>query len=72
MSKEAPKGGRNTRTVWLIVLGALLGILFAPTSGRETRRTIVKDVKDGGRYLVSLGQDTRRELDNIAHKVSHL
>ncbi len=70
MSKESK--GRKSRAVWLIALGALAGVLFAPASGRETRQAIVKDVKDGGRFLVSLEHDTQKELDHIAHKVTHL
>ena len=70
MSTESK--GRKGKPMWLIALGVLVGILFAPASGRETRRAIVKDVNDGGRYLVTLGHDTQKELNNIAHKVSHL
>ena len=70
MSTESK--GRKGKPIWLIGLGVLVGILFAPASGRETRRAIVKDVNDGGRYLVTLGHDTQKELNNIAHKVSHL
>ena len=70
MSTESRK--RKSRTIWLIALGVLLGILFAPASGRETRQAIVKDVKDGGRYLVTLGHNTQRELEHIAHKVRNL
>jgi len=72
MSTESKSKGLKNRTIWLLALGVLIGILFAPASGRETRRAIVKDVNDGGRYLVTLGHDTQRELDHIAHKVSHL
>lgn len=71
MSKDGSKEGRKS-AIWLVVLGALVGILFAPASGRETRRTIVKDVKDSGRYLVALGHDTQKELNKIAREVSHL
>jgi gas vesicle protein len=74
MSQESTghKTGRKRRAVWLVALGGLAGILFAPASGHETRQAIAKDVKDGGRYLSSLMHDTRKELDHIAHKVSHL
>jgi hypothetical protein len=70
MSTESK--GRKSRVIWVLALGVLIGILFAPASGHETRQAIVKDVKDGGRYLVALGHDTQRELDHIARKVSHL
>ena len=73
MSTES-KGskGLKNKTIWLIAFGVLIGILFAPASGRETRRAIVKDVKDSGRYLVTLGHNTQKELDHITRKVSHL
>jgi hypothetical protein len=71
-SKGRESTGRKNRALWLIALGVLLGILFAPASGRETRHAIVKDVEDGGRYLVTLGHDTQKELNQIARKVSHL
>jgi len=73
MSTES-KGskGLKNKTIWLIAFGVLIGILFAPASGRETRRAIVKDVNDGGRYLVNLGHDAEKELNHVAHKVSHL
>ena len=70
-SKGRESKGFKNKAI-LIALGVLLGILFAPASGRETRRAIVKDVKDSGRYLVTLGHNTQKELDHITRKVSHL
>ena len=73
MSTESKEShGRKSRAIWLIAFGVLIGILFAPATGRETRQAIVKDIKDGGRYLVTLGHDTQKELNHIAHEVSHL
>jgi gas vesicle protein len=70
---------RKIRTVWFIALGALAGILLAPKSGRETRHAIATEVDDGGKYLTSLGRDTREEMGHVvesgkrrAHKVTHL
>ena len=34
-----------------LVLGALVGILYAPKSGRETREDIVTSAKDGTEYV---------------------
>ena len=72
MSESKGRESKGLKKIWLIALGLLIGILFAPASGRETRRAIVKDVNDGGRYLVTLGHDTQKELNNITRKVSHL
>jgi len=69
----------KSQAVWLIVWGALAGILLAPASGRATRQTIAKEVEKGGRYLVTLGHDTREEAvhlaqsgKRIARRVTHL
>jgi hypothetical protein len=55
---EGSKGGKN-RAVWLVVFGILIGILFAPASGSETRHGIV-------RSLVNLGHNARKEINQIA------
>lgn len=52
--------------VWLIVLGALAGILLAPAPGHTTRKTIAREVEKGGSYLVTFGHDTREEAVRIA------
>ena len=43
-------------------LGALVAILYAPKSGRETRKAIVTGVDDGREYLASLGRDAREQI----------
>jgi gas vesicle protein len=55
---EGSKGGKKS-AVWLVVLGVLIGILFAPASGSETRHGTV-------RYLVNLGHSARQEINQIA------
>ena len=57
---------RKSRAVWLIILGALCGVLFAPASGHETRHTIAEEAGKGGRYVVALGHETREEAGHIA------
>jgi gas vesicle protein len=70
---------RTTRAVLLIALGALAGILLAPTSGRGTRHAIATEVDDGRKYVTYLGRKTREEVGQmvesskrLAHKVIHL
>jgi gas vesicle protein len=45
-------------------LGALVAILYAPKSGRETRKAIVTGVDDGREYLASLGRDVHEQVSD--------
>lgn len=40
-----------------IAVGAGIGLLFAPQSGRRTRRQIVRGVEDVGDYLEDVGEE---------------
>jgi gas vesicle protein len=51
---------RNKATGWFLAglgIGATVGVLFAPKSGRETRKTIATGLDDGREYVASLGRD---------------
>jgi gas vesicle protein len=53
----------NNNIGWFLAglaLGAAVGILYAPKSGRDTRKAIVTGVDDGREYLASLGRDARQ------------
>jgi gas vesicle protein len=43
-------------------LGALLGVLYAPKSGRETREDLVNSAREGGEYL---RQRSREAADQV-------
>jgi hypothetical protein len=61
-------GGRKNTTLRSIVVlgvGALIGILLAPQSGRDTRAAIATEVNDGRKYLASLGHDTRKHPNEM-------
>lgn len=45
-------------------LGAVVAILLAPKSGRDTRKAIVTGVNDGREYLASLGRDARQQVSD--------
>jgi gas vesicle protein len=45
-----------------LAFGAVVGILYAPKSGRDTRKAIVTGVDDGREYLASLGRDARQQV----------
>lgn len=75
--KSSTSGKR--RAVWLILLGAIAGILLAPASGHETRQTIANEVDHGRESLVSLSRDTSQQMVRIAEsarrfarRVTHL
>jgi gas vesicle protein len=60
-------GRKNTalRSIVVLGVGALIGILLAPKSGRDTRAAIATEVNDGRKYLASLGHDTRKHLNEM-------
>jgi gas vesicle protein len=61
-------GNRKSQTRWLIAAlgsGALVGILFAPKSGRETREAIMTGVEDSQKYLARLGRDARAHVRDV-------
>ncbi len=46
--------------VWFIAgaaIGASIALLYAPQSGRDTRRVIVKKTRQGGEALADTGRD---------------
>ncbi len=49
-------------------LGALVGVLYAPKSGRETRDTIRQSATEGRDYLTNRGQEFRGQVDTWVKK----
>jgi gas vesicle protein len=50
---------------WFIAglsLGAVVAVLYAPKSGRETRQDIANGVDDGRKYLASLGRSAGEQV----------
>src|SRR5262249_16827932 len=43
--------------------GALLGVLYAPRSGRETREAIRNSAQEGGEYLKTRGREARESVN---------
>lgn len=43
--------------------GALLGVLYAPRSGRETREAIKNSAQEGGEYLKNRGREARETMN---------
>jgi gas vesicle protein len=42
--------------------GALLGVLYAPRSGRETREAIINSAQEGAEYLKTRGREARETV----------
>jgi len=43
--------------------GALLGVLYAPRSGRETREAIMNSAQEGKEYLRTRGREARETVN---------
>ena len=43
-------------------LGALVGILYAPKSGRETRETLLSSAEEGRDYVVTRGREAKEQV----------
>lgn len=43
--------------------GALLGVLYAPRSGRETREAIKNSAQEGGEYLKNRSREARETMN---------
>jgi gas vesicle protein len=56
---------RNSSIGWFIAglgLGALIGVLYAPKSGRETREALASGFEDGREYLTNRGRDAGNQV----------
>lgn len=43
-------------------LGALVGVLYAPRSGRETRQAILDAAEDSREYITNRGREAREQV----------
>ena len=56
---------RNSSIGWFLAglgLGALVGVLYAPKSGRETRESLLNSVDEGRDYLTSRSREARDQV----------
>jgi gas vesicle protein len=63
------KGGSNL--AFLLVgmgIGAGLALLFAPKSGKEVRRYLVRRAEDGRDYVTAVGKELRRQAEDVVEK----
>lgn len=58
---------RSNKIGWFLAglgLGIGAAILYAPKSGRETRKAIATRADDGREYVASLGRNAREHISN--------
>ncbi len=58
---------RGNGFMWFLAglgLGALVGVLYAPRAGRETRQAILDAAQDSREYLSSRGDNVRSQVDD--------
>ena len=51
-----------------LTLGALLGVLFAPKSGKETREDIVQGAREGRDYLTERGREVQEHFGSAVER----
>ena len=57
--------------VWFLTglgLGALLGVLYAPKSGRETREDLMRHAEEGREYVTRTSRDARENLNKAVDR----
>jgi gas vesicle protein len=62
---------RGNGFMWFLAglgLGALVGVLYAPKSGRETRQALVDAAQDGREYLTERGTGVRTQVDDWVNR----
>lgn len=50
------------------VVGGLVALMFAPTSGAEARKYISRRAEDGKDFLVGKGKDLRKQAEGAFEK----
>jgi len=53
-------------------IGAILGLLLAPKSGKETRKYISRKAEEGRDYVAATGRTLRRQAEDVADKGKEL
>ena len=67
MSEENQNGGFS----WFLAglgLGALIGVLYAPKSGRETRDDIASQAREGSEYLKQRSKEASEQASILAER----
>ncbi len=62
---------RGNNLGWFLAgmgIGAVLGILYAPKSGRETRQALMDSAEEGRDYLMTRGREAREQISTIVDR----
>lgn len=62
---------RSNNLGWFLAgmgIGAVLGILYAPKSGRETRDALMSGAEEGREYLVTRGREAREQINTLVDR----
>jgi len=51
-----------------VSIGAVVALLFAPLSGKETRRVIAEKAEESKDYVASMGKELRKQAEELADK----
>src|SRR5258708_10475357 len=68
MSEDSSKG---QGVAWFLAglgVGALIGVLYAPKSGRETREDLAQGAREGSEYLRARGRQAAEQVGQIVDK----
>jgi gas vesicle protein len=68
MSEDTSKG---QGVAWFLAglgVGALIGVLYAPKSGRETREDLAQGAREGSEYLRARGRQAADQVGQIVDK----
>jgi gas vesicle protein len=67
MSEEKQSSGFS----WFLAglgLGALIGVLYAPKAGKETREQLMSSAREGTEYLKQKGQDAADQVGGMVDR----
>ena len=67
MSEENQSSGFS----WFLAglgLGALIGVLYAPKAGRETRETLISGAREGTEYLRQRGREVSDQVGDLVDR----
>lgn len=65
------EGNKTNGLAWFLAglgVGALIGVLYAPKSGKETRESLIASAKEGTEYL---RERTRQAAEQVSSLVDH-
>jgi gas vesicle protein len=68
---DEKNGGGGLGAAWFLAgigIGALVGILYAPKSGRETREDLAHGARGGKEYLRNRSKDAAKQMGDLVDK----